>query len=142
MKNLRFAPFGYVLNMDTETTDFNVGNDMSGTDSKADDSETPFSNPSLESSEAPPSIPPIPTSTIPPLLSRAILETPFTIPVPLDNAMQSMKTLTAKLLLARQNGRLFNYHSLWTVIPIALPADSLLPTLLQVTPSHSQAKGL
>ena len=119
------------------------GGEMS-TDDKENDRDTPSSNPSLETSGSRPSvpadantpatdferltheaIPPILTVflAVHPLLRHAIQETPFTIPLPL-NLLQSLKTLTAKLLLARQKGRLIQYHTLWTVTEIS---DGVLP---------------
>ena len=121
------------------------GDEMSGTDDEEDDRDIPSSNPSLETSGSRPSIPadantpatnferptheaipPIRTLflAVHPLLRHAIQETPFTIPLPLNNLLQSLKTLTAKLLLARQKGRLIQYHTLWTVTEIS---DGVLP---------------
>jgi hypothetical protein len=39
----------------------------------------------------------------------------FSLSLPMDNTRQSLKTLTAKLLLARQRGRRTEGHRLWAI---------------------------
>jgi len=92
-------------------------------------SQSPLSASLIPASPASPlSLPPTPDQPIP-FLRYALSQLPFTIPLPLDNRRQSLKTVVAKLLLARQTGRKANFHKLWEIV--ASPVDQPMPVQTQ-----------